>query len=301
MNVSIQDSYNLGWKLALVIKGFAHHSLLSTYEAERKIIASELISFDRRFSKMFSTSPREVSADDHSISAQEFRDAFIAQKVFSSGFAVDYGSNILVAKGNQKRLIADEASSTERGLFLKSKQYLACETPVGMRFPSFKVVNQSDAQPWHLACWLKADGRFRIVLFAGDVSNVEQMQRVRGFCTTLSRSDSVIQRRLRDGQRVQSFIEILTIHSAPRHSVELADFPALLYPFDEFLGWDYDKIFVDDESYYEGHGNAYEGYGVDNKRGCIVLVRPDQHVGWIGDLEDTNYLETYFEQFVTSS
>ncbi|EEB89480.1 hypothetical protein MPER_12415, partial [Moniliophthora perniciosa FA553] len=42
-NSSVQDSMNLGWKLALVEKGLAPHSLLDTYTAERlPVIASML-------------------------------------------------------------------------------------------------------------------------------------------------------------------------------------------------------------------------------------------------------------------
>ena len=51
---------------------------------------------------------------------------------------------------------------------------------------------------------------------------------------------------------------------------------------------------MDGESYYEGHGQAYERYGIDPVRGCVVLVRPDQHVAWIGELEDVQGLERYF-------
>jgi hypothetical protein len=36
------------------------------------------------------------------------------------------------------------------------------------------------------------------------------------------------------------------------------------------------KVFVDDESYNSGFGKAYEFYGVDPKRGALVVVRPDQ-------------------------
>ncbi len=39
MNTGIQDSFNLGWKLALVINGTAPNALLDTYEAERRPIA----------------------------------------------------------------------------------------------------------------------------------------------------------------------------------------------------------------------------------------------------------------------
>lgn len=54
MNVSMQDTYNLGWKLALVIKGIAQPSILSTYEDERRRVAQELIAIDHRLSRQFS-------------------------------------------------------------------------------------------------------------------------------------------------------------------------------------------------------------------------------------------------------
>jgi 2,4-dichlorophenol 6-monooxygenase len=42
-NTSIQDAYNLCWKLALVLKGAANPSLLSTYDAERSPIAKQIV------------------------------------------------------------------------------------------------------------------------------------------------------------------------------------------------------------------------------------------------------------------
>ena len=95
--------------------------------------------------------------------------------------------------------------------------------------------------------------------------------------------------------------DILTIHSASRQQIEYLDFSELLRPFDEELGWDYDRIFVDEESYHESHGKAYEGCGVDKIRGCVVIFRPDQHVAWIGGLEDIDSLETYFAKFLVAS
>ncbi|MFI6071876.1 FAD-dependent monooxygenase [Actinoplanes sp. NPDC051343] len=43
MNTGIQDAYNLGWKLGLVIKGQAGEGLLDTYEQERLPIAASLL------------------------------------------------------------------------------------------------------------------------------------------------------------------------------------------------------------------------------------------------------------------
>ncbi|KAG2360526.1 hypothetical protein BDR07DRAFT_1486945 [Suillus spraguei] len=43
LNSAIQDAFNLGWKLALVEKGFADKSLLETYNAERLPVISEML------------------------------------------------------------------------------------------------------------------------------------------------------------------------------------------------------------------------------------------------------------------
>ena len=50
MNTGLQDAYNLAWKLALVVKGEAHASLLDSYEAERRPVAQRLLrTTDRAF------------------------------------------------------------------------------------------------------------------------------------------------------------------------------------------------------------------------------------------------------------
>jgi phenol 2-monooxygenase (NADPH) len=64
---------------------------------------------------------------------------------------------------------------------------------------------------------------------------------------------------------------------------------------DPHTGWDYSKVYVDDGSYHEGFGDAYTSYGVNREKGCVVAVRPDQYVGWIGELEDVDALQKYFE------
>ncbi|WP_454885365.1 FAD-dependent monooxygenase [Sphingomonas oryzagri] len=42
MNACMQDAFNLGWKLSLVIRGMANAEILDTYEAERKPIAEQV-------------------------------------------------------------------------------------------------------------------------------------------------------------------------------------------------------------------------------------------------------------------
>ncbi|KAI0007451.1 thioredoxin-like protein [Xylariaceae sp. FL0662B] len=301
MNVSMQDTYNLGWKIALVVKGIAKRSILGSYQSERRQVAQALIDFDHSFSRLFSGRPAKDVMDAEGVSMEEFKDAFVKGNLFTSGLIVNYGTSNLVFKagdaaeqGSVNQPAVSTPVDTPPNVFAK-KQALASGLPVGMRFNSFKVLNQADARPWHFQEKLKADGRFRIVLFAGNIS-MAQKKRVETFCKALGAPESFLRAATPPGEAFDSVIEVLTIHSSKRTETELLrDFPEILHPFNKHTGWDYDKVFVDDVSYHEGFGDAYNNYGVDKERGCVVVVRPDQYVGWVGELEDFDELQKYFE------
>jgi phenol 2-monooxygenase len=86
MNVSMADAWNLGWKLAAVLRGTARPELLHTYSAERQAIAQELIDFDREFARMFSAPPKE-SDDGEGVDPAQFQEYFAAQGRFTAGVA----------------------------------------------------------------------------------------------------------------------------------------------------------------------------------------------------------------------
>ncbi|MFD8420611.1 FAD-dependent oxidoreductase [Streptomyces sp. NPDC059466] len=48
LNTSVQDAYNLGWKLGAVLSGAAPESLLDTYEEERLPVAAEMLGLSTR-------------------------------------------------------------------------------------------------------------------------------------------------------------------------------------------------------------------------------------------------------------
>lgn len=296
MNVSMQDCYNLGWKIGLCVNGITHRSILKTYQSERRRVAQDLIDFDHKFSRLFSGRPAKDAADDAGVSMAEFKQAFEKGNQFASGISVDYGSSVLVAKlGDAK----EQGDGTEVNVSkIVGKQELASNIVIGKRLPSFQVLNQADARPWHFQQWFVSDGRFRVVLFAGDMADMGQRQRVESFCAALDKPTSALHRFTPKGAKINSVVQILTLHSAPRQGVDIFDFPDLLHPFDEKRGWEYNQIFVDDESYHEGHGHAYKNYGVDPKSGCVVITRPDQYVGYVGSFEDAAEVDRYFEAFM---
>ena len=50
MNVSMGDTFNLGWKLISVLEGHSDPMLLATYSEERRATAKALIDFDHQWS-----------------------------------------------------------------------------------------------------------------------------------------------------------------------------------------------------------------------------------------------------------
>ena len=85
MNVSMEDTLNLGWKLAAVLRR-SPPALLHTYSAERQAIAKQLIDFDREFAKMFSAPPKDSGdADGEGVDPEEFQSYFVAQGRFTAG------------------------------------------------------------------------------------------------------------------------------------------------------------------------------------------------------------------------
>lgn len=174
MNISMGNTYILGWKIGLVLNCIAKRSILKTYQSERRRIAQDLIAFDHRFSRLFSGRPAKDAADEAGILMTEFKEAFEKGNVFASGLAVDYGASMLVAKAGNS---TDEGDGSDIDPKVNGfgkvvgKHGLATNMKLGMRFPSFQVLNQADAIPSHFAHWLKSDGGFRIVVFTGDPKN----------------------------------------------------------------------------------------------------------------------------------
>ena len=57
LNLGIQDAFNLGWKLAAEIDGWAPEGLLDSYEAERRPVAADVLDNTRAQMELMSTEP----------------------------------------------------------------------------------------------------------------------------------------------------------------------------------------------------------------------------------------------------
>src|SRR5208283_4092075 len=129
MNVSMQDSFNLGWKLAAVIKGRASPALHQTYSTERRAIAQDLIDFDREWAAMFSAKPKAAAGDD-GVDPVEFQKYFMRRLRFTAGVETRYRPSIVSAEPTHQRL--------------------AGGFTIGMRFHSAPAIRLADAKAVHL-------------------------------------------------------------------------------------------------------------------------------------------------------
>lgn len=281
MNMSMQDGFNIGWKVALVAKGIARASILATYELERKRTAQMLIDLDRRLQPLFVKEQEGDSAESAAPSngKETLVDVIQLSIAFSNGYVCYYGPSSLVHKGGEG---------------------IAANLIPGERFPPAKIRNQADGRAWWTTRLFTSDGRFRIVLLAGDMRREDQRQRVVTFSAHLASSGSVLQRYRHEAEKLDSLIRVFTIHSAPVQVMDSFDFPEILRPFDQERGWAYDRIWSDDECLWDRQstGKAYGFWGVDRIRGALVILRPDQHIGWVGNIEDVDGMTGYFEQIL---
>ncbi|KAK1969778.1 FAD binding domain-containing protein [Colletotrichum sublineola] len=272
MNVSLQDGYNIGWKLAAVLRGQAYPSILETYVSERHQTAKDLIDFDRQFARMFSSSYRK----EHGYSTQDFQEYFIKSGRYTAGLATQYKLSMLVKPG--------EHDDLARGL------------SAGMRFPSAQVVRFSDAKAMQLSKTLQADSRWSLVIFPGDIAQHHAEQRLIKLASNLE----VLLRRFTDTQReTNGFLNPILVSKSDRKRLDDKKIPKLFMPYTGKWGVKcLQNIFVDDESYHAGHGQAYAKYGVDPEAGAMVLIRPDQYISGIYALESTDAITTFFESFL---
>lgn len=89
---------------------------------------------------------------------------------------------------------------------------------------------------------------------------------------------------------IHSTIDVLLIHSGSKNDFSVLDLHKVYHPWDDRLGWDYWKVFSDDD------GTAYAEYGIDKQEGCAMMLRPDQHVSYIGPLPDNDAISRFFDR-----
>jgi phenol 2-monooxygenase (NADPH) len=273
MNVSMQDAFNLGWKLAAVLRGRSAPSLLHSYSAERQAVAKELIDFDREWAEILASAKGGNKAAD----AAQTQSYFVRHGRYTAGTATHYRPSLLTAEPDHQHLA--------RGLV------------IGTRFHSAPVVRLSDAKPIHLGHIATADGRFRIYVFAGSDDPAAATSPVRALCDFLNDSpNSPLKRHTPPGADIDSVIDVRAVFQQPHAELAIEAMPSLLLPRKGRFGLtDYEKMFCPD--FKNGH-DIFAMRGIDRDQGCMVVVRPDQYVADVQPLDGFAGLAEYFDEFM---
>lgn len=270
MNVSMQDGFNLGWKLAAVLGGRSAPELLQTYSAERQAIAQDLIDFDREWSATIAQPPLDPEHPElGGIEAGELQAAFVESGRYTAGLATRYAYSVLTGG--------------------PAHQALASGFPIGMRFHSAPVVRVGDAKEVQLGHTHEADGRWRLYAFA-DVAGsraaslFEHLQSV------------VVPRFTPSGADPDAVLDVRAIFPQGHRDLDVIELPELLRMQKGRLGLrDYEKAFASDTRLGL---DIFEARGIDRAVGALVVVRPDQYVAHVLPLDAFDELEVFLGGFL---
>ncbi|CBF75938.1 hypothetical protein AN3536.2 [Aspergillus nidulans FGSC A4] len=289
MNVSMQDTFNLGWKLASVIKGVLHQSALETYQQERLPVAEQLIALDQRICRGMCTKRNGGVEAQNGRFDEDHRRALEQENSSMSGLAVTYQPNSLVTPTVWDTSLPSDVPPCT------SRPSVARNLRVGARVPSVLILNQSDSQACHLHQILPSTGQWNLIVFGGDIVAANQKRRVAALTDALNAPDSAfakLNNRVSIAQRGFPVLGMYLIHRAHRHSIELNDLPLVFRPWTND-GVDYGRAWVDAETYHHaGGGKLYSSFGIGPK-GCMALLRPDQHLAFLSDIDDVDGLELF--------
>lgn len=266
MNVSMQDGFNLGWKLGSVLSGLAPEPLLATYSAERQPVAQQLIDFDREWSSLMARKPEEIS------DPQELADHYLATSEFPSGFMTQYGPSSIVAGD--------------------AHQGLAAGFPVGKRFKSAEVTRVCDGNAVHLGHHAKADGRWRVYAFA-DAPRAGEESALAAWAAWVASPESPVARFTPAGADVDAVLDVKVVYQQGFEDVDLAEVPEVFRPRTGPLGLtDWEKVYAAGPTVWTATDIFAEREL--SRDGVVVVVRPDQYVAHVLPLTATDELEEFF-------
>ncbi|AXR74626.1 3-hydroxybenzoate 4-monooxygenase [Auritidibacter sp. NML130574] len=271
MNVSMQDGFNISWKLGQVLSGRSPETLLHTYSDERQEVAKNLIDFDKEWSTLMATPTEELPDPTY------LEDFYVKTAEFPAGFLTEYRPSMVTG-------------GTEH-------QELAAGFPVGKRFKSATAMRVCDANPLHIGHQAVADGRWRLYAFADRPACGEHDSKLSKLAEWLETSaDSPFVKYRREGDDINAQIEPNVIYQQDTASFDCVDAPTIFRPKVGKFGLEYwEKIYatIPDEDIFEDRELSRDG--------VVVIVRPDQYVAAVLPLDDVDGIAAYFDAVLTTN
>ncbi|MBB5967207.1 rifampin monooxygenase [Planomonospora venezuelensis] len=94
LNLGVQDAFNLGWKLAAQVRGWAPETLLDTYQAERRPVAEDVLDNTRAQTELLSTGPGPRAVRRLLTELMDFDEVnrHLIEKITAIGIRYDFGA-----------------------------------------------------------------------------------------------------------------------------------------------------------------------------------------------------------------
>ncbi|MGK5552582.1 rifampin monooxygenase [Actinomadura kijaniata] len=94
LNLGVQDAFNLGWKLAAQIRGWAPRTLLDTYHSERHPVAADVLDNTRAQTELLSTGPGPRAVRRLLAELMDFEEVnrHLIEKITAIGVRYDLGA-----------------------------------------------------------------------------------------------------------------------------------------------------------------------------------------------------------------
>ncbi|WP_329400246.1 rifampin monooxygenase [Streptomyces lydicus] len=93
LNLGVQDAFNLGWKLAAEVSGWAPEGLLDSYHAERHPVAAAVLDTTRAQMELMSTEPGPQAVRRLMAELLDFEEVnrYLIEKITAIGIRYDFG------------------------------------------------------------------------------------------------------------------------------------------------------------------------------------------------------------------
>jgi 2-polyprenyl-6-methoxyphenol hydroxylase-like FAD-dependent oxidoreductase len=94
LNLGIQDAFNLGWKLAAEVGGWAPDGLLDSYQAERRPVAADVLANTRAQAELLSPEPGPQAVRRLVSELMDFEEVsrYLIEKITAIGVRYDFGA-----------------------------------------------------------------------------------------------------------------------------------------------------------------------------------------------------------------
>ena len=259
MNVSMQDTFNLGWKLVHVLQGRSDASLLRSYSRERLTEARRLVETDHEWARIMSA-PTTQAERDGTEEPRIIRQ-FKQNLEFTGGTAVKYDPSTLIRARRRtrrsRRAKRSAAASTRR-------RWCDCPTPS-------RCSSATRPRPTRAGASTPSPAR---------PTARTRARRSTGWRTGW-RPDpkSPVVKHTRKGEDIDAVIDFRAVFQQTFDQLAYENMPSLLKPKTGKLGLqDHEKVFCVD---HKGVGDIFDMRGIDRESGCMVVVRPDQYIAHV--------------------